>query len=78
MDGLTAIRTIREMEARGETTVRQTGEFIFSFSPFSSREPDCFSSRFVSPVFALTGNARQFQIDQALASGMDDVILKVS
>lgn len=40
MDGLTAIRTIREMEARGETTVRQTGESVFFFSSFSSRRAD--------------------------------------
>jgi CheY-like chemotaxis protein len=29
-----------------------------------------------TPVFALTGNARQGQIDGALEAGMDDVILK--
>ena len=51
MDGLTAIKAIREMEARGELTVRQT-------------------------VYALTGNARPAQIENALSSGMDSVILK--
>lgn len=46
MDGLTAVRHIREMEKTG-TLPRQL-------------------------VIALTGNARQGQIDQALEAGMDD------
>ncbi|CED83965.1 response regulator receiver sensor signal transduction histidine kinase [Phaffia rhodozyma] len=51
MDGLTAIRKIREMEASGELAQRNT-------------------------VYALTGNARQGQIEQALQMGMDEVIIK--
>ncbi|KAL7419627.1 hypothetical protein Q5752_005540 [Cryptotrichosporon argae] len=50
MDGLTAVRKIRESEANG-TLSKQL-------------------------VIALTGNARQAQIDQALAAGMDDVVIK--
>jgi CheY-like chemotaxis protein len=46
MDGLTAVRELREAEAAGAL------------------------SR--SMVIALTGNARQGQIDQALSAGMDD------
>ena len=40
MDGLTAIRKIREMEAKGEIEVRQTGELSslsFSRPSFSNR-----------------------------------------
>ncbi|WVR03976.1 hypothetical protein IAU60_000975 [Kwoniella sp. DSM 27419] len=50
MDGLTAIKELRNAEAAG-----------------------------ILPrniVIALTGNARQGQIDQALAAGMDDVVIK--
>ncbi|ORX36287.1 hypothetical protein BD324DRAFT_628177 [Kockovaella imperatae] len=50
MDGLTAVREIRALEAAG-TLERNM-------------------------VMALTGNARQGQIDQALAAGMDDVVIK--
>ena len=46
MDGLTAVREIREAERAG------------TLSP--------------QMVIALTGNARQGQIDQAMESGMDD------
>lgn len=46
MDGLTAIKAVRAMEASGELSIR-------------------------SRVFALTGNARQGQIDYALQCGMD-------
>ena len=46
MDGLTAVREIREAERAG------------TLSP--------------QMVIALTGNARQGQIDQAMDSGMDD------
>lgn len=51
MDGLTAIRKIRELEVEGDVLRTRT------------------------PVFALTGNARQGQIDGALEAGMDDVSL---
>jgi CheY-like chemotaxis protein len=50
MDGLTAIRHIRDAERRGILRPQL--------------------------VIALTGNARQGQIDQARAAGMDDVIIK--
>jgi len=50
MDGLTAVRHIREEEAQGKLSVNL--------------------------VIALTGNARQGQIDEAKASGMDEVIIK--
>jgi CheY-like chemotaxis protein len=50
MDGLTAMRIIREEEAAGKLHR--------------------------SWVFALTGNARQAQIDDALAHGLDDVLIK--
>jgi CheY-like chemotaxis protein len=50
MDGLTAIRIIRDEE--------QAGKLRRSW------------------VFALTGNARQAQVDDALAHGMDAVIIK--
>jgi CheY-like chemotaxis protein len=46
MDGLTAVREIRDAERAG------------TLSP--------------QMVIALTGNARQGQIDQAMESGMDD------
>ncbi|KAJ9099949.1 hypothetical protein QFC21_003957 [Naganishia friedmannii] len=50
MDGLTAIRLIREEESAGKLNR--------------------------SWVFALTGNARQAQIEEALGEGMDSVIIK--
>ncbi|KAK8861422.1 hypothetical protein IAR55_002241 [Kwoniella newhampshirensis] len=50
MDGLTAIKEIRQAESAG--TMQR------------------------NMVMALTGNARQGQIDQALAAGMDDVVIK--
>ncbi|WVQ94591.1 hypothetical protein IAU59_001671 [Kwoniella sp. CBS 9459] len=50
MDGLTAVKHIRQSEKNGSLD-RQL-------------------------VIALTGNARQGQIDQALAAGMDDVVIK--
>ncbi|WWC87709.1 uncharacterized protein L201_002601 [Kwoniella dendrophila CBS 6074] len=50
MDGLTAIKELRESEKSG--------------------------SLYRNFVIALTGNARQGQIDQALAAGMDDVVIK--
>ncbi|WWD16672.1 hypothetical protein CI109_101102 [Kwoniella shandongensis] len=50
MDGLTAIKEIRQAESSG--TMKR------------------------NMVMALTGNARQGQIDQALAAGMDDVVIK--
>ncbi|OCF32765.1 hypothetical protein I316_05687 [Kwoniella heveanensis BCC8398] len=50
MDGLTAIRTIREQELDGQLHR--------------------------NAVIALTGNARQGQIDEALAAGMDEVVIK--
>lgn len=50
MDGLTAIRLIREEESAGKLKR--------------------------SWVFALTGNARQAQIEEALGEGMDSVIIK--
>ncbi|OCF32741.1 hypothetical protein I316_05662 [Kwoniella heveanensis BCC8398] len=50
MDGLTAVKHIREEEAAGKLSMNL--------------------------VIALTGNARQGQIDEAKASGMDDVIIK--
>ncbi|WVF67534.1 hypothetical protein IAT40_002290 [Kwoniella sp. CBS 6097] len=50
MDGLTAVRHVREEEAAGKLSMNL--------------------------VIALTGNARQGQIDEAKASGMDDVIIK--
>lgn len=50
MDGITAVREIRQSEAAG-TLGRNM-------------------------VIALTGNARQGQIDHALASGFDDVVIK--
>ncbi|KAK8845645.1 hypothetical protein IAR55_006361 [Kwoniella newhampshirensis] len=50
MDGLTAVKHIRQDEASGDLD-RQL-------------------------VIALTGNARQGQIEQAMAAGMDDVIIK--
>ena len=50
MDGMTAVRLLREEEAAGKLNR--------------------------SWVFALTGNARQAQIDDALAHGMDQVIIK--
>lgn len=50
MDGLTAMRIIREEETAGKLKR--------------------------SWVCALTGNARQAQIDDALAHGLDDVLIK--
>lgn len=50
MDGLTAVRHIREAEEKG------------------ALRPQL--------VIALTGNARQAQIDQAIEAGMDDVVIK--
>jgi len=50
MDGLTAVRHIREEEAQGKLSLNL--------------------------VIALTGNARQGQIDEAIASGMDEVVIK--
>ncbi|WVQ95071.1 hypothetical protein IAU59_002164 [Kwoniella sp. CBS 9459] len=50
MDGLTAVRTIREQESSGQLAR--------------------------NAVVALTGNARQGQIDEAKAAGMDDVVIK--
>ncbi|WVW79980.1 hypothetical protein I302_101953 [Kwoniella bestiolae CBS 10118] len=50
MDGLTAIKELREAENAGSLNRNM--------------------------VIALTGNARQGQIDQALAAGMDDVVIK--
>ncbi|WWC68787.1 uncharacterized protein I206_102722 [Kwoniella pini CBS 10737] len=50
MDGLTAIKELREAEKSGSLSRNM--------------------------VIALTGNARQGQIDQALAAGMDDVVIK--
>ncbi|KAK6907214.1 hypothetical protein I203_101204 [Kwoniella mangroviensis CBS 8507] len=50
MDGLTAIKELREAESAGSLNRNM--------------------------VIALTGNARQGQIDQALAAGMDDVVIK--
>ncbi|WVR09485.1 hypothetical protein IAU60_006553 [Kwoniella sp. DSM 27419] len=50
MDGLTAVKHIREEEAAGKLSLNL--------------------------VIALTGNARQGQIDEARASGMDEVIIK--
>ncbi|WWC60138.1 uncharacterized protein I303_102702 [Kwoniella dejecticola CBS 10117] len=50
MDGLTAIKELREAEQSGSLNRNM--------------------------VIALTGNARQGQIDQALAAGMDDVVIK--
>lgn len=51
MDGVTAVKHIRRLEAEGSLPTR-------------------------SNIFALTGNARQGQIDDALKAGMDDVVLK--
>lgn len=51
MDGLTAVRLIRELEADGRFPGHQL-------------------------VIALTGNAREGQIEEALSSGMDDVVIK--
>nr|XP_031864018.1 uncharacterized protein CI109_000662 [Kwoniella shandongensis]KAA5531090.1 hypothetical protein CI109_000662 [Kwoniella shandongensis] len=50
MDGLTAVRHIREEEAAGKLADNL--------------------------IIALTGNARQGQIDEAKASGMDEVVIK--
>ncbi|KAK4687012.1 hypothetical protein P7C73_g3098, partial [Tremellales sp. Uapishka_1] len=50
MDGLTAVKHIREEEAAGKLSL--------------------------SLVIALTGNARQGQIDEAKAAGMDEVVIK--
>ncbi|EJT48035.1 two-component-like hybrid sensor histidine kinase 2 [Trichosporon asahii var. asahii CBS 8904] len=51
MDGLTAVRRIRQFEAEGKLPGHQL-------------------------VIALTGNAREGQIEEALKSGMDDVVIK--
>ncbi|WVF66906.1 hypothetical protein IAT40_001649 [Kwoniella sp. CBS 6097] len=50
MDGLTAIRELRDAESKGSLPRNM--------------------------VIALTGNARQGQIDHALEAGMDDVVIK--
>ncbi|WRT68535.1 uncharacterized protein IL334_005512 [Kwoniella shivajii] len=50
MDGLTALKHIREEEAEGKLNKNL--------------------------VIALTGNARQGQIDEAMSRGMDDVVIK--
>lgn len=51
MDGLTAVRQIRKMEASGELPGRR------------------------NRIFALTGNAREGQVENIRNSGMDDVLV---
>jgi len=51
MDGYTAVRQIRKMEAEGKLPNRNR-------------------------IFALTGNARQGQVESAREAGMDDVFIK--
>ena len=53
MDGLTAVRRIREMEASGELPGKR------------------------NKIFALTGNAREGQVENIRSAGMDDVLVRL-
>lgn len=65
MDGLTAVKHVREEEKAGSLANNLVIALSTSISTIIPNETD-------TPA----GNARQGQIDEAKAAGMDDVIIK--
>lgn len=79
MNGITAVRIIREREASGELPPGPMKILCLVSSSSRRREgrkqkltssPSCFVS------FPQTGNAREEQINDALKAGMNEVIVK--
>ena len=68
MDGLTAVKHIRAEEAEGTLSRNQ----VIALSAFVSPAP----ARSCLELMRVAGNARQGQIDEAKAAGMDDVVIK--
>ena len=64
MDGLTAVRHIREEEAAGTLSLN----LVIALSASNESISDCSDP---DPTY-IAGNARQGQIDEAKASGMDE------
>ena len=64
MDGLTAVKHIREEEAAGRISLN----LVIALSGFSAVVAIPLADQDVHPA----GNARQEQIDEARASGMDE------
>jgi CheY-like chemotaxis protein len=88
MDGLTCARQIRDYEQQGLLTTRRTHPqrqiSSSSISPTSSLRGPCISNDTVDkatrksrlPILAVSANARNEQVQQALAAGVDDAIAK--
>ena len=66
MDGLTAVKHIRQEEADGSLASNLVIALSESTSNLSA----------VPKLTCTAGNARQGQIDEAKAAGMDDVVIK--
>jgi CheY-like chemotaxis protein len=81
MGGLEAIRTLRGLERTHQVPIHYVRPLLLLQPYLVSTEltqtsPTPQNHKIVQTVVAVTGNARQAQIDECLASGFDETAIK--